>query len=48
VIGKIEEFNPSLFDYQILRQTSAVHYHWERPVPLSLRSIEVVFSNDFI
>ena len=34
VIGKIEEFNPSLLDYQILRQTSAVHYHWERPLPL--------------
>jgi hypothetical protein len=34
VIGKIEEFNPSLLDYQILKQTSAVHYHWERPLPL--------------
>jgi hypothetical protein len=33
VIGKIEEFNPSLLDYQILRQTLAVHYHWERPSP---------------
>jgi hypothetical protein len=33
VIGKIEEFNPSLLDYQILRQTLAVHYHWERPLP---------------
>jgi len=33
VIGKIEEFNPSLLDYQILRQTSAVHFHWERPLP---------------
>jgi hypothetical protein len=33
VIGKIEEFNPSLLDYQILRQTSAVHYHWELPLP---------------
>ena len=40
VIGKIEEFNPSLLDYQILRQTSAVHYHWERPLPHSPRSIE--------
>jgi len=34
VIGKIEEFNPSLLDYQILKQTSAVHYHWEQPLPL--------------
>jgi hypothetical protein len=34
VIGKIEEFNPSLIDYQILRQTSAVNYHWERPLPI--------------
>jgi Transglutaminase-like superfamily len=34
VISKIEEFNPSLLDYQILKQTSAVHYHWERPLPL--------------
>jgi len=33
VIGKIEEFNPSLIDYQILKQTSAVQYHWERPSP---------------
>ena len=33
VIGKIEEFTPLLFDYQILKQTSAVHYHWERPLP---------------
>jgi hypothetical protein len=33
VIGKIEEFNPSLLDYQILRQTQAVRYHWERPDP---------------
>jgi hypothetical protein len=33
VIGKIEEFNPLLLDYQILKQTSAVHYHWERPDP---------------
>jgi hypothetical protein len=33
VISKIEEFNPVLFDYQILNQTSAVHYHWERPLP---------------
>jgi hypothetical protein len=34
VIGKIEEFNPSLLDYQILKQTSAVHYHWEYPSPI--------------
>jgi len=34
VISKIEEFNPSLLDYQILKQTSAVHYHWERPLPI--------------
>jgi len=33
VIGKIEEFTPLLLDYQILKQTSAVHYHWERPLP---------------
>jgi len=34
VIGKIEEFIPSLLDYQILRQTPGVHYHWEQPPPL--------------
>jgi hypothetical protein len=34
IIGKIEEFNPLLYDYQILRQTTAVHYHWERPGPI--------------
>ncbi|MCU0850117.1 MAG: transglutaminase-like domain-containing protein [Candidatus Thermoplasmatota archaeon] len=34
VIGKIEEFNPALADYQILRQNLAVHTHWERPAPL--------------
>ncbi len=33
VISKIEEFNPSLLDYQLLRQPTAVHYHWEQPVP---------------
>jgi hypothetical protein len=33
VISKIEEFNPSLPDYQILRQNATVHYHWERPLP---------------
>jgi hypothetical protein len=34
VIGKIEEFIPMLHDYQILEQTTAVHYHWERSLPL--------------
>lgn len=34
VIRKIEEFNPSLLDYQVQRQSSAVHYHWERPDPM--------------
>lgn len=34
VIGKIEEFNPSLLDYQILMQVPGVHYHWDRPSPL--------------
>jgi len=34
VIRKIEEFNPVLLDFQILKQTSSVHYHWERPDPL--------------
>jgi hypothetical protein len=33
VIHKIEEFIPLLLDYQITRQTSAVQYHWERPLP---------------
>jgi hypothetical protein len=33
VIEKIEEFNPALPDYQV-RQTPAVHYHWERPMPV--------------
>lgn len=33
VISKIEEFTPSLADYQILKQSTAVHYHWERPLP---------------
>jgi hypothetical protein len=33
VISKIEEFNPSLPDYQILKQTATVHYQWERPSP---------------
>lgn len=34
VIGKIEEFNPSLLDYHIQKQSAAVQYHWERPPPL--------------
>lgn len=34
VIGKIEEFNPSMLEYQILKQSTTVHYHWERPLPL--------------
>jgi hypothetical protein len=32
IIDKIEEFNPALPDYQV-KQTPAVHYHWERPAP---------------
>ncbi len=34
VIVKIEEFNPSLLDYQVQKQSSAVHYQWERPEPI--------------
>ena len=34
VIGKIEEFNPALLDYQVIRPSLAVHYHWERPALL--------------
>ena len=34
VIAKIEEFNPSLSDYQILKPLSSIHYHWELPIPL--------------
>jgi hypothetical protein len=33
VIEKIEEFNPSLPNYQVQKPSSAVHYHWERPPP---------------
>jgi hypothetical protein len=33
VISKIEEFNPSLSEYQILKQSPGIHYHWERPLP---------------
>jgi hypothetical protein len=34
VILKIEEFNPSLSDYQILKPSAAIRYHWERSIPL--------------
>lgn len=34
VIVKIEEFNPSLSDYQVKSQSTKVQYHWERPLPL--------------
>ena len=34
VIGKIEEFTPALLDYQVQKQSSLVHYRWERPLPL--------------
>jgi len=34
VIVKIEEFNPALSDYQILKPSASFHYHWERPIPL--------------
>ncbi|MBN2599415.1 MAG: transglutaminase domain-containing protein [Candidatus Thermoplasmatota archaeon] len=34
VIGKIEEFTPQLVDYQVQKQSSLVHYRWERPLPL--------------
>ena len=34
VIAKIEEFNPALSDYQILKPSASVHYQWERPIPL--------------
>jgi hypothetical protein len=34
VIGKIEEFTPSLLDYQVQKQSALVHYRWERPLPL--------------
>jgi len=34
VISKIEEFNPSLLDYQLMTHTATIHYHWELPSPL--------------
>jgi hypothetical protein len=35
IILKIEEFNPALNDYLVqTKQSSAVHYQWERPDPL--------------
>jgi len=34
IILKIEEFNPALPDYQIYtKQSTTVHYKWERPTP---------------
>jgi hypothetical protein len=33
VIEKIEEFTPSLTDYQVLRPSKGIHYRWERPLP---------------
>ncbi len=34
VIGKIEEFNPAMQDYQILKQSTTVHFRWECPLPI--------------
>ena len=34
VILKIEEFNPALPDYNIIKPSASVQYNWERPVPL--------------
>ncbi|MFH1101173.1 MAG: transglutaminase-like domain-containing protein [Methanobacteriota archaeon] len=34
IIRKIEEFNPSLRDYQIQKQSKTVHYQWELPDPI--------------
>jgi hypothetical protein len=34
VISKIEEFNPALSDYEIIKPSASVHYHWERPIPI--------------
>jgi hypothetical protein len=33
VIRKLEEFNPALRDYQLLKQTAPLQYHWELPLP---------------
>jgi hypothetical protein len=33
VIRKLEEFNPALHDYQLLKKTSTLRYHWELPAP---------------
>lgn len=34
IVLKIEEFNPALNDYQVqTKQSSTVHYRWERPDP---------------
>ena len=34
VILKIEEFNPALYDYQVLKTSASIHYQWEIPIPL--------------
>ena len=34
VISKIEEFNPSLPDYQIIKPSKSVQYIWDRPIPI--------------
>lgn len=46
MICKIEEFIPLLLDYQILKQTSELHYHWERPIPsiTPLYSVDIPFN----
>jgi hypothetical protein len=33
IINKIEEFNPALSDYQLLKPSTSIHYHWEIPLP---------------
>jgi len=33
VIVKIEEFNPSLPDYKIIKPSASIQYNWERPIP---------------
>jgi len=42
IIGKIEEFNPSLLDYQVKSKSASVHYRWERPLP----SITPIYENN--
>jgi len=34
VIVKIEEFNPALSDYKIIKPSASVQYNWECPIPL--------------